>query len=122
MEQITHCKRTKNHAPGLDQYDSAAPFGKEVRISGPGRKIQYNKEALRHLIAIGLFVLSVFSCRTSQPIEKPDSISISVPYEVDVLDPHAKTRLSNYAASSNFYEPLVGTDAGNKILPRLARS
>ena len=68
-----------------------------------------------------LLVLCTLSCR-SKSVEKPTSIGISVPYEIDVLDPHAKTRLSNYAMSANFYEPLVGTDAANKILPRLARS
>jgi len=65
--------------------------------------------------------LSLFSCR-SEVSHKPDSISIAVPYELDVLDPHAKTRLSNYAICSNFYEPLVATNAANKILPRLAQS
>ena len=68
-----------------------------------------------------LLLLPLLSCR-SQSVEKPNSISISVPYEIDVLDPHAKTRLSNYAMGANFYEPLVGTDATNKIQPRLARS
>ena len=74
-----------------------------------------------HSIVLLLVLLLLLACR-SHSVKKPDSISISVPYEVDVLDPHAKTRLSNYAASANFYEPLVGTDAANKILPRLARS
>ena len=68
-----------------------------------------------------LFVFSLYFCR-GPSADSPNSINISVPYEVDVLDPHAKTRLSNYALSSNFYEPLVGTDDSNKILPRLARS
>jgi peptide/nickel transport system substrate-binding protein len=76
---------------------------------------------LKPSFLIVLLVLSLLSCR-AVPSDKPDSISISVPYEVDVLDPHSKTRLSNYAASANFYEPLIGTDDANKILPRLARS
>ena len=75
---------------------------------------------MKQLAIIALLVSSFFFCRGQS--EKPNSINISVPYEVDVLDPHAKTRLSNYAISSNFYEPLVGTDDTNKILPRLAKS
>jgi len=74
----------------------------------------------RVIVAIVLS-LSLFFCRRDIS-EKPTSIDIAVPYEVDTLDPHAKTRLSNYAICSNFYEPLVATDASNKILPRLARS
>jgi peptide/nickel transport system substrate-binding protein len=84
-------------------------------------KEEYNKGSLKPIFLTGLVVLSFLSCR-DQSVEKTDSINISVPYEIDVLDPHAKTRLSNYAASANFYEPLVGTDSTNKILPRLARS
>jgi peptide/nickel transport system substrate-binding protein len=76
---------------------------------------------LRLKFAAVLFVLIFLCCRSQAP-PKPDSINIAVPYELDVLDPHAKTRLSNYATCSNFYEPLVATDAANKLLPRLAKS
>ncbi|MCI0414018.1 sigma 54-interacting transcriptional regulator [bacterium] len=82
----------------------------------------YNKGCLRQLsVIVVLVVFSFFACGNRSE-EKPSSINISVPYELDVLDPHAKTRVSNYAISSNFYEPLVGTDETNKILPRLAKS
>jgi peptide/nickel transport system substrate-binding protein len=76
---------------------------------------------LKQIAIVVLFVFFFLFCR-GRRVESPNSINISVPYEVDVLDPHAKTRLSNYAISSNFYEPLVGTDESNKILPRLAKS
>ncbi len=76
---------------------------------------------MKDKLLIILLAVCVFSCG-KQTENKPDSINIAVPYEVDDLDPHAKTRLSNYSACSNFYEPLIGTDAANKITPRLAKS
>lgn len=47
---------------------------------------------------------------------------ISLPYEVDTLDPHARNTLSNFAVVSHLYEPLVTTDPDMKIRPGLARS
>ncbi|MEW6368996.1 MAG: ABC transporter substrate-binding protein [Acidobacteriota bacterium] len=66
-------------------------------------------------------VLSVFStgCKMQQrPI--PDSLDISVPYELDTLDPHASDTISNFAVLANCYEPLVRTDANLKVQPCLA--
>lgn len=57
-------------------------------------------------------------CRPARPA--PDAAAVSVPYEVDTLDPHARNRLSNFAALSNFYEPLVTTDENMAIRPALA--
>lgn len=50
------------------------------------------------------------------------SITISVPYEMDSFDPHATITVSNFAALSNFYEPLVRTDFDLKAQPCLART
>jgi peptide/nickel transport system substrate-binding protein len=76
---------------------------------------------VKPILLAALLALSLVYCR-GEVSHKPTSINIAVPYEIDTLDPHAKTRLSNYATCSNFYEPLVATDASNKILPRLAQS
>jgi peptide/nickel transport system substrate-binding protein len=51
-----------------------------------------------------------------------DEIHVSVPYDFDTLDPHARNTISNFAIASNFYEPLVRTDAALKIQPALAKS
>lgn len=51
-----------------------------------------------------------------------DEIHISVSYDPDSLDPHAKNTVSNFAIASNFYEPLVQADADMKIQPALAHS
>ena len=72
----------------------------------------------RVVSAILLFFL--FSCKQTPVVQKPDSIQISVPYELDLLDPHAETRLSSFALLFNFYEPLVTTDAGMRFRPGLA--
>jgi peptide/nickel transport system substrate-binding protein len=61
------------------------------------------------------------SCRPARPAI-PDSISISVPYEIDTLDPHAKDWAASLAIASNFYEPLVATDRRMRLRPALAQS
>lgn len=63
----------------------------------------------------------VAGCGKSSAPPPPVSLQISVPYEVDTLDPHAKARRSNFATSFNFYEPLVRTSANMRIEPCLAR-
>ncbi|PWT90230.1 MAG: hypothetical protein C5B54_07525 [Acidobacteria bacterium] len=59
----------------------------------------------------------MFSCSNR---DKRDSIRISVAYEIDTLDPHARTRLANYTIAFNMYEPLVTADPNMKIRPCLA--
>ncbi len=71
-------------------------------------------------VVSAILLLFFFACKGTPVIQKPDSIRMSVPYELDVLDPHAETRLSSFALLSNFYEALVTTDAGMRIQPCLA--
>ncbi len=49
------------------------------------------------------------------------SLTVAVPYEIETLDPHAKNSLSHFAVVSNFYDPLVTTDADLRIRPHLAQ-
>lgn len=51
-----------------------------------------------------------------------DALGISVPYELDSLDPHGRDTLSDFSIASNFYEPLVRFDAQMRIQPALASS
>lgn len=70
-----------------------------------------------------LFVsLFIFLSCGGKSAHQPDSITISVPYEVYSLDPHLKANLSDLTIASTFYEPLVMTDAEMKIQPCLAKS
>jgi len=46
--------------------------------------------------------------------------TLSVPYQIDTLDPHAKDRLGNVAIASHFYDALVTLDPEMAIKPRLA--
>lgn len=73
--------------------------------------------------AIRLLLLSlvVIGCGKSAAPPPLTAVQISVPYEIDTLDPHAKARRSNFATSFNFYEPLVRTSANMRIEPCLAR-
>lgn len=71
-------------------------------------------------VVSAILLLFLFSCKETPVVQKPDSIQISVPYELDLLDPHAETRLSSFALLFNFYEPLVTTDAGMRFQPGLA--
>ncbi len=63
--------------------------------------------------------ISLFSC--GKTLQAPDRIEVAVPYEFDTLDPHVQNALSNFAVLSNFYEPLVSTDATMRITPCIAR-
>lgn len=77
------------------------------------------KKGARRLLL--LVALVAMSCGKSALPPPSVSLQISVPYEVDTLDPHAKARRSNFATSFNFYEPLVRTSANMRIEPCLAR-
>ncbi|MBI2839769.1 MAG: hypothetical protein HYX75_15765 [Acidobacteria bacterium] len=68
-----------------------------------------------------LLLVALVSCRRT-PTPAPEHLSISVPYELDSLDPHARNTISNFAVLSHFYEPLVRTDARLKVQPCLART
>lgn len=73
-------------------------------------------------LALLPFILTwVGSAACSRGRPATDSISIAVPYEVSSLDPHAKNTLSDFAIVSQFYEPLVTTDARMQLHPCLAR-
>lgn len=48
------------------------------------------------------------------------AITISVPFEIETLDPHASGSAGALAIATNFYEPLVGTDAILRPRPALA--
>lgn len=47
-------------------------------------------------------------------------VVISVPFEIDTLDPLARDRISNFNFAVHFYEPLVSTNADLEVVPRLA--
>src|SRR5262245_53996520 len=80
--------------------------------------------SLRPVLFAVLFVSLILSASTPSRSKSNDSasIGISVPYELDSFDPHATITISNYAVLSNFYEPLVRSDAEMKVQPCLARS
>lgn len=59
------------------------------------------------------------SCRRA-PLAPPRTITISLPYGPQGVDPHAHDRLSTFAVLSHIYEPLVASDAGMAIVPALA--
>lgn len=67
------------------------------------------------LLGTGLCALSG-ACARPAPVEEP--YTISVPYDLDNLDPASRNRLSDFSLLSNFYEPLVVTDAD--LSPRAA--
>ena len=70
--------------------------------------------------ALGLLAGLLGGC-APHPAASSGALGISVPYEVDTLDPHAHNTLSNFSMASNFYESLVTTDADMRIRPALAR-
>lgn len=49
-----------------------------------------------------------------------EDLTVSVPYDVKTLDPHAWNYLGEFTIASHFYEPLVTTDAEMRLRPCLA--
>lgn len=67
-------------------------------------------------------VLLLLGCDHLGIAKKTDFFVLAVSYELVTLDPHVTTTAGNFAILSHFYEPLVMTDPGMKILPWLAQS
>ena len=59
-------------------------------------------------------------CACARPAPPKETYGISVPYDLDTLDPGARNRLSDFSLLSNLYEPLVVTDANLSVRPALA--
>lgn len=70
------------------------------------------------LLPVLALAASVSACRRPPAVESP--YTISVPYDLDSFDPAARNRLSDFSLLSNFYEPLVVTDANLSPRPALA--
>lgn len=68
-------------------------------------------------LAAGALLLVGGACSRREP---PAALTISVPWQVDTLDPHARDRLGSSAVSAQVYEPLVALDAEMGIRPALA--
>ncbi|MBL8112129.1 MAG: hypothetical protein JNK60_04545 [Acidobacteria bacterium] len=49
-----------------------------------------------------------------------DPVVLSLPYDPETLDPHARDRLADFAVAVHFYEPLVKTDSEMRVYPALA--
>ncbi|MCC6133015.1 MAG: hypothetical protein IT186_24050 [Acidobacteria bacterium] len=64
-----------------------------------------------------LLVALLSSCKRESPVR---TLSLSLPYSLDSLEPGALDRLTDFAVLSNFYEPLVTTDSNLVIKPCLA--
>ncbi len=69
------------------------------------------------LLAAGV-LLTLSGCARPAPAGR--TYTISVPYDLDSLDPGARNRLSDFSLLSNLYEPLVATDANLSARPALA--
>jgi peptide/nickel transport system substrate-binding protein len=72
------------------------------------------------LLAVASSVASSTRCARRPATHPSGSITISVPYEIETLDPHASGSAGGIAIASNFYEPLVGSDATLRPIPALA--
>lgn len=70
--------------------------------------------------AVGLGALNLASLDCGRGATRSSPLVLSVPYEIDTLDPHAKDRLSESAIDHHFYEALVSTDAEMGVHPSLA--
>lgn len=72
----------------------------------------------RLALLAAVFPLAAWCCARPAPVE--DAYTISVPYDLDSLDPGQRNRLSDFSLLANFYEPLVVTDANLSPRPALA--
>jgi peptide/nickel transport system substrate-binding protein len=71
-------------------------------------------------LSLAVALAAALAACARRPEPKPEAITLSVPYELDTLDPHARNRLSEFALLSNLYEPLVTSDATMSLKPCLA--
>ena len=69
-------------------------------------------------LAAVLVQLPLWGC--SRADRAGEEYSVSVPYDLASLDPGERNRLSDFSLLSNFYEPLVVTDANLSPRPALA--
>ena len=72
----------------------------------------------RPLLPVTALLLAVWAC--ARPAPEEEAYGISLPYELASLDPGERNRLSDFSLLSNFYEPLVVTDADLSPRPALA--
>lgn len=70
-------------------------------------------------VLLVLLLVSLAGCR-GRSAGAGSALTVSVPYEVDRLDPHARNVAGPFAVLSHFYEPLVATDAHLALKPALA--
>lgn len=101
------------------------------RSGGPGRRqgVEYAQEpgnfAETRIVRSRAFPLlaalvGLLACGR-RPLAAPEELGISVPYEIETLDPHAHDTLGANAIVAHFYEPLVTTDAAMQVQPCLAK-
>jgi peptide/nickel transport system substrate-binding protein len=74
----------------------------------------------RRAVPIALSVLVTSGC--ARDARDPGLVRLSLPYEVDSLDPHARNAISTIAVASHLYDRLVDTDADLRLRPALAES
>ena len=74
----------------------------------------------RRLLALVLGLLPCLSACLDSPAFRERTLTVSVPYDADSLEPGRRDRLSDFAILSNVYEPLVTTDARLSIALGLA--
>ena len=93
------------------------------RRGGAHYSIVRGQSTVRQGLALAAGFALALSCSCA-PARRatPDAIAISVPYEIDTLDPQAKDWASSLAIASNLYEPLVATDRRMRLRPALAQS
>ncbi len=73
--------------------------------------------AIRVSVGLTFILLCPSACRRERGTEV---LTLSLPYDLDSLEPGQRDRLSDFAILSNLYEPLVTTDASLTIRPCLS--
>lgn len=74
---------------------------------------------LRRATWVALLAAVWPACRTHTP-QAAQAVTVSVPYELDTLDPHARDLVGQAAISQNLYEGLVAKDGQLAVHPALA--
>lgn len=77
------------------------------------------RAALRGLGASALW-LGTGACAGRTPAGGPAGLTVSVPWDLDSLDPHARDLVGQFAAGAHLYEPLVRKDPDMALEPCLA--
>ena len=86
----------------------------------PGCTLRLRRAGLPRAFALAALAVAPLLAPACRRAARPLELTLSLPYDLDSLEPGRRDRLSDFAVLSNVYETLVTTDANLALRPCLA--